>query len=95
MQRRSFLKNAVVWGSSAYFGSRAMTRPGSLPVSAKRNMALSDYKEYDGLLKAIIRYFEAGVALFPAQETKEIYVFMSAFKKSKRLRGKPVPLQRF
>jgi hypothetical protein len=61
----------------------------------KRNMVLSDYEGYDGLLKAIIQYFETGEVPVPVQETKEIYAFMSAFQKSKRLRGKAVPLQRF
>jgi hypothetical protein len=48
---------------------------------------------YDGLLKAIIQYFETGEV--PVQETKEIYAFISAYQKSKRLRGKKMPLQRF
>jgi hypothetical protein len=50
---------------------------------------------YDGLLKAIIQYFETGEAPVPVQETKKIYAFMSAYQKSKRLRGKKTPLQRF
>jgi hypothetical protein len=61
----------------------------------KRNVMLSDYEGYDGLLKAIIQYFETGEVLVPVQETKERYAFMSAYQKSKRLRGKKVPLQRF
>ena len=61
----------------------------------KRNLVLSDYEGYDGLLKAIIQYFETGEVPVPVQETKEIYAFMSAYQKSKRLRGKAVTLQRF
>jgi hypothetical protein len=56
---------------------------------------LSDYEGYDGLLNAIIQYFETGEVAVPGQETKKIYAFISACQKSKRLRGKKVPLQRF
>lgn len=61
----------------------------------KRNMVLSDYEGYEGLLKEIVRYFETGEVPVPVQETKDIYAFMSAYQKSKQHRGKPVELHRF
>lgn len=61
----------------------------------KRNVVLSGYEGYEALLRAIIQYFETGEVPVPVQETKEIYAFMSAWQKSKRERGKRVPLHRF
>lgn len=68
---------------------------GGIVFSEKRNIVLGDYEGYEGLLKAIICYFESGQSPVPVQETKEIYAFMSAFQKSKRQGGKSVQLHQF
>lgn len=45
---------------------------------------------YDPLVKAIVAFFATGRPPVPAEETIEIYAFMTAADKSKALGGKPV-----
>ncbi len=51
------------------------------------------YEGYDELVNQIAKFFDSGIAPVHADETIEIYAFMSAADESKRLGGVPVKLQ--
>ncbi len=68
---------------------------GGTVFGEKNNKVLGDYEGYEGLLQAIIDYFETEKVPVPIEETKEIYAFMSAFQQSKQKQGKPIPLTYF
>lgn len=48
--------------------------------------------DYKGLLEAVVEFFRTGKPPVSPEETIEIYAFMDAADKSKRLGGRPVPL---
>jgi predicted dehydrogenase len=51
------------------------------------------YEGYDGLVAEIAKFFASGEPPVPADETIEIYAFMSAADESKRTGGNPVKLE--
>ncbi len=51
------------------------------------------YEGYDGLVAEIARFFQSGTPPVAADETIEIYAFMSAADQSRREDGKPVALK--
>jgi predicted dehydrogenase len=54
---------------------------------------LGKYSGYNPLLVEIIRFFQTGVPPVSAEETIEIFAFMSAAAESKKLNGMPVLLE--
>ena len=53
---------------------------------------IGPYEGYGMLVEEILRFFDTRVSPVPAEETIEIYAFMSAADESKRLGGQPVAL---
>lgn len=51
---------------------------------------LGPYEGYEALVLTILEFFETGVSPVEAEETLEIYAFMTAADESKRLGGTPV-----
>ena len=51
-----------------------------------------DYDGYKPLFVEVCKYFQTGKSPIPAQETKEIFAFMSAADASKKANGQPVKI---
>lgn len=56
-------------------------------------LSVGDYQGYDALLKKIIEFFDTGVVPVMAEETIEIFAFMTAAEESKLYGGIPVSLE--
>ena len=70
-------------GNKSY-GGKARGEKGEAPVGA--------YDGYAPLLVEVIKFFQTGVSPVPERETIEILAFMEASDESKRLEGRPAPL---
>jgi hypothetical protein len=65
---------------------------GGVVFGAKGQQPTGGYEGYRGLVVAIADFFATGQPPVSAEETIEIYAFMSAADESKRLGGVPVSL---
>lgn len=68
----------------AGYGGAIYSEQGLKPVG--------DNPGYQPLVKAIVTFFQTGVAPVTDEETLEIYAFMTAAEKSKKLNGAPVSI---
>lgn len=59
----------------------------------KAILNLGKFTGYERLLQRIIQFFQTGIAPVPAEETMELYAFMSAADLSKKRKGKEVLLK--
>lgn len=72
-------------------GLRAGARGyGGTAYTEKKVVPLGPYPGYQPLVESIVHFFRSGEAPVTAEETLEIYAFMSAADESKRLGGAPV-----
>lgn len=62
-------------------------------VGEKGESVVGDYKGYDPLVFAIVKFFQTGKPPVSPEETLEIYAFMEAADESKRQNGAPVTLE--
>lgn len=75
------------WGQGACF------HDGTIVTSKKGVIKTNDYEGYNALLKTICEFFRTGVPPVSNEETMELYRFMEAGVRSKRLGGVPVTLE--
>lgn len=74
-----------------YRGMRAAKpKYGGTAFGTKDNSNLGDYEGYAPLVVEIVKFFRGGAAPVSAEETIEIFAFMSAADESKLQGGKPV-----
>jgi hypothetical protein len=66
------------------YGGKAKGEKGEAPVGS--------YDKYRPLVVEIVKFFQTGKSPVPAEETIELFAFMTAADESKRLGGKPVTL---
>jgi hypothetical protein len=67
---------------------------GGTAFGKDKNLSLSGYSGYVPLLKEIAKFFETGVSPVPAEETLELYAYMTAADVSKQTGGGPVSLKK-
>lgn len=63
-------------------------------IYGKKSMATANPAGYAPLLVEIVKFFKTGKPPVPAEETIEIFAFMSAADESQAQGGKPVSLER-
>ncbi|MCA9054184.1 MAG: Gfo/Idh/MocA family oxidoreductase [Planctomycetaceae bacterium] len=63
---------------------------GGTAFCEKKTITLGPYPGYQPLVESIIHFFRTGEAPVAAEETLEIYLFMTAADESKQAEGKPV-----
>lgn len=83
-----------VWSDGrvgTFRGLRAGSRGyGGVAYTEKKVVPLGPYPGYQPLVESIVHFFRTGEPPVDAEETLEIYAFMSAADASKRLGGRPV-----
>lgn len=76
---------------ATFYGMRnGATGYGGTAFGSEGIASLGPYEGYEALVRAILEFFDAGIAPVDAAETLEIYAFMTAADESKRLGGAPV-----
>jgi len=66
---------------------------GGLVYGTKGIVPVGQYAGYGPLVDEIVLFFKTGVPPVPAEETIEIFAFMSAADESKKLNGQAVALK--
>ena len=81
-------------GTGTFRGLRKGARGyGGTAYTEKRTVTLGPYPGYQPLVESIVHFFKTGEAPVAAEETLEIYAFMSAADESKRRGGVPVDVR--
>jgi len=67
---------------------------GATIFGAKKIATVGEYAGYEPLVDEIIKFFKTGNIPVPAEETIEMFAFMSAADESKAKGGSPVPIKK-